>query len=149
MKKTYHGSCHCGVVRFACELDLAPPGRRSEPELPGVWGTSTFRCNCSYCLKTRFWKGFVRAADFRVTEGEDALADYRHGGRLIHHFFCRHCGIHPFGKADFQQLGGEFHAVNIACLDDASEAELATAPITYEDGRNDDWYHPPAETRHL
>lgn len=149
MKKTYQGSCHCGAVRFQCELDLAPPGERSEPELPGVWWTSTFRCNCSSCLKTRYWKGFVRGQDFRLVQGGEAMVDYQYGERAIHHVFCRHCGVHPFARASLEQMGGEFYAVNIGCLDDATPEELARAPITYEDGRNDAWDRAPAEIRHL
>ena len=149
MKRIYHGSCHCGAVRFDCQLDLAPPERRSKPDLPGIWWTSSFRCNCSWCLKTRFWKGFVPAGEFRLLMGEDALSDYRFGERIIRHSFCRHCGVHPFASASFEQMGGDFYAVNIACLDDVPSEELARIPILYEDGQNDRWDQPPADTRHL
>ena len=37
----------------------------------------------------------------------------------------------------------------VACLDDAMEEELAQAPVTYENGRNDRWDQAPAETRYL
>ena len=46
MKKTYRGRCHCGAIRFECELALAE-------------GTS--RRVCSVCTKMRFWKAIVKA----------------------------------------------------------------------------------------
>lgn len=46
-------------------------------------------------------------------------------------------------------MGGDFFAVNIACLDDAAPEELATAPIVYEDGRNDAWDRPPTVSSYL
>ena len=144
-----HGSCHCGAVRFQCAVDLASAGQRSRPERPGVWWTSTFRCNCSFCRKTRFWKVFVRAEDFRLLAGEDVLSDYRFGEGVIDHRFCRRCGVHPFASATMEPLGGAFHAVNVGCLDELTPQLLAAVPITYEDGHNDDWYVAPGETRYL
>jgi hypothetical protein len=134
MQKTHRGSCHCGAVRFECELDLAK-------------GTS--KCNCAVCGKGRFWKAIVMAPSFRLVQGKDALSDYQFGSRTIHHLFCRHCGIKPFGNATVQELGGEFYAVNVACLDDVTPEELAAAPVQYEDGRHDHWDRPPAVTSHL
>lgn len=134
MKKIYHGSCHCGTVRFECELDLAQ-------------GTS--KCNCSICTKSRFWKAITKADAFRLREGSHALAEYQFGSNTIHHFFCRRCGVKPFGRGHLEALGGEFYAVNVACLDDASDEELAQAPVQYQDGRNDDWESRPPETRYL
>jgi len=149
MKKTYHGSCHCAAVRFAADIDLASAGKRSDPARPGIWWTSTFRCNCSSCLKTRFWKAFVPPEDFQLLSGADALTEYRFGEKMIGHVFCKHCGVHPFASADFEIMGGAFYAVNIVCLDDATEAELASAPIIYEDGRHNAWDKSPKVTSYL
>jgi hypothetical protein len=132
--KSYRGGCHCGAVRFECEIDPAA-------------GTS--KCNCSICAKGRFWKAIVKAPAFRLVQGEDALSDYQFGSRAIHHLFCRNCGVKPFGRGHMEVLGGVFYAVNVACLDDAGAEELAQAPVTYQDGKTDHWEHPPAETRHL
>ena len=133
MKKTYKGSCHCGAVRFECELDLAE-------------GTS--KCNCSICSKSRFWEAIVKKDAFQLLEGEGALSDYQFGNHSIHHLFCSRCGVKPFGRGYLDELG-DFYALNILCLDDAAEEELAEAPVRYENGRNDNWDSPPAEIRHL
>ena len=54
-----------------------------------------------------------------------------------------------FGQASLDQMGGAFYAVNISCLDDVPDEELARAPVTYEDGRHDAWDKAPAVTAHL
>ncbi|PJC99761.1 aldehyde-activating protein [Janthinobacterium sp. BJB1] len=133
MKKTYHGSCHCGAVRFAARIDLAVPG---------------LRCNCSYCLKIRCWACQVPPADFQLLAGADALSEYRFGARWEQHYFCRHCGVRPFGRGDSTR-SGPFVGIGVNCLDDASTAELAAAPVRYVDGRHDEWAAPPSQTRHL
>jgi hypothetical protein len=134
MKNTYRGGCHCGAVRFECEIDPAE-------------GTS--RCNCSMCAKGRFWKAIARKDAFRLLQGEDALSDYRFGSGAIRHAFCRRCGIKPFGQGNMEALGGIFYAVNVACLDGAAPEEMASGPIEYQDGKNNAWDKAPSETRHL
>ena len=130
MKKTYRGSCHCGAVQFEAELDLA---------------AGTTRCNCSFCRKARFWMAFAKAAEFRLLKGQVALTDYRHTPPnrpepFLHLTFCKHCGVRAFsGGGALPRFDGPFYAVNVACLDDATDAELANAPIHYANGRNDEW----------
>lgn len=134
MKRTYHGSCHCGVVRFECDVDLAQ-------------GTS--KCNCSVCRKGRFWKAIATADAFRLLEGQSALLDYQFGSHTIHHLFCRHCGVKAFGRGHLDALGGTFYAVNVACIDDVTPEELANVVVRYEDGQHGTYETAPAETRHL
>ena len=134
MKKNYRGSCHCGAVRYEADLD---PGEGS------------FKCNCSICTKVRNWIVMVKPEEFRLLEGEGDLRDYQFGRKVIHHLFCQHCGVHSFGWADSPDFGGKVYAVNVTCLDNATDEALAEMPVKYVDGRNGNWETPPAETRHL
>jgi hypothetical protein len=140
MKRTYQGSCHCGRVRFECDLDLSG---------------GTVRCNCGFCRKARFWMTMVKASEFRLLQGGETLTDYQYTppsrpGPFLHLNFCSHCGVRPFTRGGaLPQFGGEFYAVNVACLDDVADEELANAPIHFADGRNDNWDATPPEHRYL
>ncbi|HTD06628.1 GFA family protein [Undibacterium sp.] len=131
--KTYQGSCHCGAVRFEADIDL---------------GQQTLRCNCSFCTKIRCWATMVAPESFRLTAGEVDLSEYQFEPKIERHFFCKHCGVRPFGIGNSPRHG-KFYGVSVACLDNAAIDELANAPITYVDGRNDHWSSPPAQTGHL
>jgi hypothetical protein len=134
VKKTYAGSCHCGAVRFEVDLDLA---------------TRTTKCNCSICSKTRAWSAIVKPAAFRLLQGEDALSDYQFGSKSGHHLFCKQCGVRPFGRGYVEQIGGDFVSINLGALDTASDDELASAPVQFMNGRDNDWFNAPRESRYL
>ena len=135
MRRTHKGSCHCGKVRYEAEFDLAE---------------GTGKCNCSICTKKRWWGVVVKPADFRLLAGADNLTVYQlRPESPCHHPFCTTCGVSCFGQGYVEELGGAYYSVNLGTLDDVSPTELAESPVIYFDGRNDNWYNPPAETRHL
>jgi hypothetical protein len=121
MRKTYRGRCHCGAVKFEAELDLTQ---------------STYRCNCSICQRTRFWPAIARPDGFRLLAGEGELTEYRFNTRKNQHFFCRHCGVRPFGIGNDTPIG-KMYGVNVGCLEGVSDEELSRLSIAYIDGRND------------
>jgi hypothetical protein len=138
---TYHGSCHCGAVSYAVQLDLSQGIRK---------------CNCTWCVKSGITKVFAYGPALTLLSGEDALADYRGPNSdwpegHIHHRFCQTCGVYVFsrGYLDMPPFDGWFHAVNLRTLDDVTPDEIIAAPVIFEDGINDRQMEPPAETRHL
>jgi hypothetical protein len=133
MKKTYTGSCHCGTVRYEADIDL---------------GDRTFKCNCSICTKTRTWLTTVSPDAFRLLTGETELTEYQFNTKNIHHLFCKHCGVRSFGWGEDSE-GDKFYAIHVTCLDDVTIDELVNAPVTYVDGRHDNWQSAPSEVRHL
>lgn len=99
---THHtGGCHCGAVRFNVDADLA----------------STISCNCSICAKSGSILTFVPASAFTLLQGEDNLTDYQFNKKVIHHLFCKTCGIRSFGRGTGPD-GTPTVAVNVRCLDD-------------------------------
>lgn len=133
--KTYRGSCHCGRVKFEADIDLSQ---------------ETTKCNCTFCWKRRWWSAAVKPEAFRSLQGEDELQEVRSSEGPRHGGFCRHCGITPYVWVDAAEWNdGEYVSINVAALDDVDPAELVAAPVKYCDGKADNWWQPPAETRHL
>ena len=117
MIATYRGSCHCGAVTFEADLDLAQP---------------TFRCNCSICRRTRFWAAVARPEGFRLLTGQDELTKYTFHTGKNHHFFCRRCGVRPFGVGNETPIG-KMYGVNVGCLELSDEA-LSRLAVVRVDG---------------
>jgi hypothetical protein len=132
--KTHRGGCHCGKVRFEADFDVAK---------------GSGKCNCSICTKGRLWGFRVKPESFRLISGESDLTDYQFNSNSCHHLFCKHCGVRSFEWSDIPQAGGKYYSVMALCVDDLDPAALSDAPVRYCDGLNDNWWEPPAETRHL
>jgi hypothetical protein len=114
--KPYTGSCHCGRVRYEVTTDLA----------------SVVACNCSICSKKGLLLAFAPAASFRLISGEDELGDYQFNRRIIHHRFCRNCGVESFACGTGPD-GAAMVAINVRCLDGVDVSALSLTPF---DGRS-------------
>jgi hypothetical protein len=112
MPNIHRGGCHCGRVRYEATSDLA----------------QVVDCNCSICMKRGAVWAFVKAPEFKLVQGEEALADYQFGKKNIHHLFCKSCGVGAFSRG-MAPNGDETFAINVSCLDDIEVAKLKLTPF--------------------
>ncbi len=114
--KQYKGGCHCGAVRYTVMIDLDQP---------------VVACNCSMCGRAGTLLGFVATGDFNLDQGDESLTDYKFNKHVVHHTFCKVCGIKSFAHG----LGpkGPMVAINTRCLDDVDVTKLN---VTNYDGKS-------------
>ncbi len=113
---TYAGGCHCGAVRYETTTDLG----------------QVIACNCSHCAKRGLLLTFVAPGDFKLQSGEGDLVEYQFNKKVIHHLFCRRCGIQSFARGT-RPDGAAMVALNVRCLDGVDPATLTLTPV---DGRS-------------
>ena len=113
---TYHGSCHCGAVQFEIDTDVS----------------TLIDCDCSICTKKGIVHIAVEDGDLQILSGNENLALYQFGSNDASHWFCRHCGIHTFGRP---RNHPERYTVNARCLDDFN-ALRQKARLRHFDGQN-------------
>ena len=111
--QSHTGGCHCGQVRYQVKIDLSGP---------------VISCNCSMCGRVGSLLSFVPAQQFTLLSGEDSLTDYQFNKHVIHHLFCRVCGIKSFARGVGRD-GGATVAVNTRCLDGVDIARLNVTPF--------------------
>lgn len=69
---------------------------------------------------------------FTLLSGQDDLTLYRFGTKQAKHWFCKHCGIHPFSNP---RANPGAYSINIHCLDDYEQEKDNIAVKTF-DGKN-------------
>jgi hypothetical protein len=119
--KRYVGTCHCGAVKFAVNIDLDEGGSR---------------CNCSICTKLNAFSRLMKPEAFELIAGESETSSYEWGHRVSRRHFCKHCGVSCFARGHLPEVGGDFVAINLSCLDGV---ELRDLKVAYWDGRHENW----------
>lgn len=98
MKHT--GGCHCGKVKYEVEMNLE----------------KAISCNCSICMKRGSLLDFVPEGKFKLLSGSNDLTEYLFNKKVIHHLFCKTCGILSYGHGTAPD-GSKVIAINIRCID--------------------------------
>lgn len=110
------GGCHCGKVKYEVEMNVE----------------KAISCNCSICTKRGSLLDFVPEEQFKLLSGEFELGDYQFNKKIIHHLFCKNCGILSYSKATAPD-GTKMVAINVRCLDGV---DLSQIKITEYNGRS-------------
>ena len=78
---TYHGSCHCGLIKFQITTDIG----------------KAVTCTCSICKKGDL-RHQVTPEQFSQVEGTQYLTLYQFDTKEVKNDFYSACGIHPLKK---------------------------------------------------
>jgi hypothetical protein len=108
------GSCHCGAVTFTLKGPV----------------TGAMRCTCSICSRVgALWHG-TDESGLKILSGNDDLELYQFGTMTAKHYFCRHCGVHPFSRP---RLNPQIWVANLRCVPSVDAEALPTSVF---DGAN-------------
>ena len=110
----WHGSCHCGAVRFTVAGDIL----------------EAYTCDCSLCSKKNALMANIHESRLTITAGEDRLGLYQWNARIARHYFCTGCGIYPFHR---KRSMPDHYGVNLKCLDDF---DWSSVPVRKAEGRD-------------
>jgi hypothetical protein len=110
----HQGTCHCRRVAFEVRAKI----------------DYVVDCNCSICRRRGALWHPATEADLRILSGEGDLALYQFGTNTAKHYFCKHCGIHPFVRP---RLDPTQWAFNVRCIDGL---DLAALPQHTFDGEH-------------
>jgi hypothetical protein len=124
--KKHTGSCHCGDVKYAVEIDAS----------------SGTRCNCTICTKVSMTGGIVKPEAFELLTDRANVSSYKFGA-VGTRYFCKRCGVHVYGDGFLEQIGGAFVSVYLNTLDDI---DLSEVKLGYWDGRHNNWQAGMRET---
>lgn len=97
----YSGFCQCGKVSFDVDMTIG----------------KVIACNCSRCRRVGSLLAFADKDKFELKSGRDALTEFQFNKNIIHHYFCKTCGIQSFSEAVNPKTGAPTVAVNVRCLD--------------------------------
>jgi hypothetical protein len=83
-------------------------------------------CNCSMCGKAGYLHLIVRAGEFKLLSGQEALTTYTFNTGAAKHLFCSVCGIKSFYVPRSHPDG---FSVNARCLDPGTLEEMTVKPF--------------------
>lgn len=106
------GACHCRAIMYSVKGPISHAAR----------------CTCSFCSAIGALWYMTDDAGLRLISGKDALQMYQFGTMTAKHYFCRHCGVHPFSHP---RLNPEKWVVNLHCV---PFVNLETLQISTFDG---------------
>jgi len=105
--REYHGSCHCGNVKFLLNTSIS----------------EFTTCDCSLCVKKNAHMLKVHESEFTLQSDWDTVSEYQWNTRVARHYFCKRCGIYTFHR---KRSAPEFFGINVYCIDNLDASSINT-----------------------